>query len=125
MIEQIQEFNNHIAKFKDIFAKYIAEKSIPLDERWNAFVLAEHELKNHNTYVTTFKSLPEDFIMDDGPIQMERHETMDAVSLVERVEGVMEDNQDEYSEEALNAVTIISLKEELLALNLGSFTYDW
>ncbi len=121
MIEQITQFNQQIATFKDIFTKYIAEKSIPLNERWNAFVTANDALKNPVTYGPNFDALPEDFIIYDGVIHMDRYQTMDTCDLVERIE----EGQDCDEHEAYHKVDINALKEEILADNVGSFTNDW
>lgn len=120
MIETIVEFNKQIADLRVKFEAYIADQSIPLEDRWDAFVTAPQSLKDFDYYMPQFKSLPEDFIMYDGPIHMDRHQTMDTDDLVDNVQVLKDCNYECYQ-----GINIDALKEEILALNLGSFTYDW
>lgn len=112
--EKIKEIKAQLEALKIGFQKFIVDQSIPLDERWQAWVDAPADVKNHKGWIEHFTNLPEDFIMYDGPYHAERYETVKMLNLVERIEEA------EYMSIDLNA-----LKEEILSKNLASFTYDW
>lgn len=118
--EKIKEIKAQLESLKIGFQKFIVDQSIPLDERWQAWVDAPADVKNHCSYVQYFQSLPEDFIMYDGPYHAERYGTIKMLNLVERIEEGIECEEDEYMSINLNA-----LKEEILSKNLASFDYDW
>lgn len=121
MIKQITQFNTQIAALKDIFATYVKDTRLPLSERWDAFATANDALKNHSTYGPSFDCLPDDFIMYGGSIDMDRYQTMGTYDLVEQIE----EGRDCDDHEDFHKVDVNALKEEILAANIGSFTYDW
>lgn len=122
--------NTDFPTLKKQFEAYIEDRSVPLDERWNAFVEASNKLKNTQSWVVHFDSLPEDFIMYEGPIHADRNQTIETSEMVDSVVDYQNLVEGEYyfgnsnHREAMK-VDVVQLKEEILASNLGSFQYDW
>lgn len=120
IVEKFKQIKAQLESLKIGFQKFIVDQSVPLDERWQAWVEAPSDIKNHCSYMEYFQSLPEDFIMYDGPYHAERYKTIKMLNLVEHIERGINCEEDEYVSIDLNA-----LKEEILSKNLASFTYDW
>lgn len=129
--DKIKQINQDIEAVKQEYINYIHDESIPLSERWETFLLAPSSMKEFSSFTPSFMSLPEDFIMYEGPYHMDKGETATTKRMVESIEEKIEEVKDEnsfYEEhviEAIKKVDIIALKEEILAMNLGSFCYDW
>lgn len=115
---------------KEKFEAYIKDRAVPLDERWNAFKIADSNLKNDESWIVDFDSLPEDFIMYDGPVHADRHQIIETIDIVHRVEELQGLKKDDYGfgnrnhTEAMK-VDLNHLKEEILEMNLECFQYDW
>lgn len=115
-----------IAKLRPLFKSYIADKSIPLEERWSAFVAAPDDLKRKDFGTDMFDALPDEFIMHDGPIHADRYQTITSKFIVFRIQEVQNKPEDYYRNvETFLSVNLDELKEEILLKNLGSFTFDW
>lgn len=131
ILEQMKNIQANLATMKPDFQKYIQDKTVSLEERWNVFVNTPAEMKNNKNYNPEFNSLPADFIMYEGPIHMERGETKTGVELVENIEESIQDIKDDiyfgkaYNQKELDKVDLDKLKEEILKMNLGKFRYDW
>ena len=135
-----------------LFKRYIADQSIPLNKRWDFWLLAPSSLKDNNGYISSgrleaFRILgvdPRDAICNDGPfIYAERYQTFDMANLLERVieawteSGNEVDDDYDWGEFApddevllardfpLLSEFIVAYKEEVLRKNLESFKYDW
>ena len=63
---------------KPIFEKYIADKSIPLDERWDMFVHAPMEFRKHQNYVAIDIERYGNYTWYDT-FHVDRHETVDCI----------------------------------------------
>lgn len=114
------------------FEVYIQDQSIPLSERWEVFCITPYEMKEHDPCGPSFhNSLPRDFIMYDGPIDMDRGYTMNTIKMVEYIESALAEIAiDEYlgndrKKDLFLSINLDEIKEEILEQNLGSFTYDW
>lgn len=118
MLNTITNINKLITDAKPKFAQYISDVSIPLSTRWELFVIANEGLKDTRLCVVYFKNLPEDFIMYDGQIHAERREYIDSITIIEQTEEAKEYSRYEN-------IDVNALKEEILAMNLAGFTYDW
>lgn len=131
VLENMQKLQAKLEEIKPNFAIYIQNKAIPLDERWAVFVLAPSNLKDHEEYGPNFETLHPDFIMYDGPVHMERGQTMSTLDLIESIEESLKDLADnsycgrEWAEKLFKLVDINALKEEIMEKNLKSFNYDW
>jgi hypothetical protein len=129
--DRIEKINQDIEMVKSDYLKFIHDESIPLSERWETFLLAPSAMKETSVYTPSFISLPEDFIMYEGPYHMDKGETTTTKRMIENIEEKIQEVKDEdsfYEEhviEAIKKVDIIALKEEILAMNLDSFCYDW
>jgi hypothetical protein len=117
--EQVEDLNKQIEAIKGEFATYIADKSIPLDERWEVFMNAPANLRETSPWIQRFKGLPEDFIGYDGPVYAERHQTVDMEFILDILGEIEEYDVDP------DDIDIIAFKEDVLSKNLYSFTYDW
>lgn len=138
--DAVAQMNATVAAVKNDFEKFIVDQSIPLDERWQLWEDAPHELKDHQSWIVHFKNLHDDAVGYDGLIRhAERHETVHIDDLMESIEECF----DEYSEgppegsdehharwyrnkqKVFEEFDLNALKEEILAMNLASFEYDW
>ena len=115
ILQNVRVIKDVLAETKVYFEEYIKDTSIPLEERWEVWVEAPMALKGTDTCTSTFKGLPEGYIGCDLAFSVERYQTRSTLELVECVE--CKDNN--------LAIDIVALKEDILARNLGSFTYDW
>ena len=116
ILQNVRVIKDVLAETKVYFEEYIKDTSIPLEERWEVWVEAPMALKGTDTCCTnTFKGLPEDYIGYGFPFSVERYQTSSTLELLECVEC----NGNNL------AIDIVALKEDILARNLGSFTYDW
>lgn len=130
-LENMQRLQAKLESIKPNFEIYIQNKEIPLEERWAVFALAPSELKKHEHYGPTFHSLDSDFIMYDGPVHMERGQTMSTLDLIESIEESLKEIEDDsyygakWRRELLETVDLNALKEDIMTQNLKSFNYDW
>lgn len=130
-LENMQRLQAKLESIKPNFAVYIQNKDIPLEERWAVFALAPAELKTHEDYGPTFRSIHSDFIMYDGPVHMDRGQTMTTLDLIKDIESSLKDIEEDmycgrkWAQDMLEAVDLNALKEEIMAKNIKSFNYDW
>ncbi len=112
---------------KDMFQDYIKDQSEPLEERWTAFVEAPESLKNCDSCGGHFNSLPDDFIMYEGPIHAERYQTIYVQDIVERIQEFKKYQGTYHTRHRglFDKVDLDAFKEECLKDNWGSFVYDW
>lgn len=124
--ERINEINNLILNVMPEFAAYIANKNIPLKERWEVFKEAPSSLSNHDPFMPQF----ENFDVQNWVDGSDRYSTYNTVywideqlveSLAEYTDG--EDTQEEEFERVSKELD--PLREEILQLNLKSWTFDW
>lgn len=133
MTNQIAEFNKIAqeiqqlqAKVRPTYLSILTDKEISLEERWEFFKNAPSNFKKHGGYAPCLITLDNKDTnlswYDD--FYIERHETVDIVDIVVRLE--LQDGEGQvftYFENNPEAIDL--LKEEILRLNIGSFTYDW
>lgn len=98
---------------KKVFETFITSKELSLEDRWDLFCGAPNYLKNREPRIARFAALGSNFCYYEE-YGTERYQVVYTTGIVE----FMEDN--EYP-----SVQIQDLKEEILAKNLGSFTFDW
>lgn len=113
------------------FQKYIVDKNIPLVERWEFFVNADDNFKNHKDWIYSAKGQGMKYVMDNwfnAPEVYGRGKTIDVGSLFgdcvhngnlypeNFAYKMQKEDAQEYLESAL---------EEILKENLGSFCFDW
>lgn len=133
LLQTITHINYQISQTKPLFESAIKDTTTPLNERWELFVTANDAFKNFSGYLTSFGSLPDDTIMYDGLVHMECYQDMTTVDLVERlIESIAETDEEGFVEtysheeqEMRRNINLDKLKEEILATNIGGFTYDW
>lgn len=126
--EKLQAIKNQTESLKPDFVLYIKDQSFPLIDRWDAFVLADSRLKEHNNYGPSFTSLDRDIVGHDRVIHMARESTKDTCVLVDDIidkQLNLDDIRSDYDANLLENVDIDALKEEILAANCGSFTFDF
>lgn len=110
-----------INELKKEFKVMIVDKTIPLENRWRAFTTASAFLKDTHPWCINAKSIQHLLNQHhDGDnigqvLDCDRHSVVHASDMVNELKQFgwfkLEDE--------------IALKEELLSLNLGSWTYDW
>lgn len=131
ILEKMEKIQNSFEAMKPEFEKFIKNKTISLEERWSVFVKTPSEMKTNCSYTPEFTSLPADFIMYEGPVHMDRGETKTAIELFEGIKESLQDIEDDMycgshlNQKELYKVDLDKLKEEILEMNLGKFSYDW
>tara|TARA_R110002073_G_scaffold30422_1_gene94869 strand:- start:91 stop:480 length:390 start_codon:yes stop_codon:yes gene_type:complete len=129
MLDKINEYTKTVNILKKELEEYIVDKNIPLQERWDLWLLAPDSLKNHGDWISaasklthydatsqwrdryqtyTFEQTPWD-MLDNADVPLE--DTPDEDRLVEYLE--------EYVPEG------IEFLESVLEHNLGSYCHDW
>ena len=117
--DKVSALIKQIEEIKYEFSKYIADTSIPLEERWEVFMKAPEVLHNKDIWKTRFKGVPSDFVGNDGPLYAERHMEVDIQQYMEVLE-----NPDDYNYDPSD-VDIVAFKEDVLSRNIYSYTFDW
>lgn len=109
---------------KDVFEKFIADKSIPLNDRWVIWVNAPKSLKRHEKYIYHWVNTEfDDGVMYDGYLYWtERYSVVDIAWVFEHISEMDEDDLVRYG---ISEQMIIDEKEKILSINLGSYVYDW
>ncbi len=131
VLSRMKKVQESLEKSKLPFEQYIKNKEIPLDERWEIFILAPSEMKTHENYLTSFDSLPNDFVMYDGPIHADRGNTIETKDMIENIQESLDEissgdfYRDDYYKNKFLEVDMNAIKEEILSKNMGSFDYDW
>lgn len=120
--EAIRDFNsqldvifNKIIEVKPQFEKVIADKTIPLEDRWNLFVSAPSHMCNDRPFSQHVNINGREISWYDD-FGKDRYEHVDMVAAVEW----MEDCFDQWGTDQVN-----EMKEYILTHNLRSFTNDW
>jgi hypothetical protein len=119
-----KEIEELVAIEKMRAAAYFADQSVPLEERWSAFVEAPSYVKEDRGGMCTELDsyFGDDVVRYDGVVHVERHSSHSTVYVVLR----LEEEYDELDEVDLVERTPISvIKERILADNFGFFEYDW
>lgn len=134
-MNQYQEEKNALeakaSKLKSDFREYIADKSIPLVERWEFFCEAGDEFKNHSDWIITAKSVGLKYVMDNWFDAPEIYGRGKRVDLTERFQDCVDGGElcpENFAykmdkEEAEKC--LIEALEEILDKNIGSFCIDW
>lgn len=123
----VDMLNEQVALTKEAIQEYLTNKAIPLEDRWELFKKAKL-FQNHDSWSVTFKSLEpiggNDIFGPDGPIYADRHQEIYTIDMVSNFEHDMAKPYQEFHHK-LTRELIDNFKEEILAKNLGSFTFDW
>lgn len=125
---RVQIINEKIHALKQDFERYIADKSFPLEERWNVFLEASTDLSNNECYIQHLDSVDTVQFHDNGA-----RGQVTAEGVIEMFMGNYEldrESEGDYSprteaEWAVIKEKAIPVKEELLARNLKSWLIDW
>lgn len=129
--ERIASLNAQIKALGVEYSAFIADKSIPLEERWAAYLSAPASMKRQDNYTTHFNTLDGDFFMYDGTYHCERYQTVELTEVVTYIQEELaniEEHPEWYSARKvaeLQAIDLDAFKEEILEQNVHSFKYDW
>jgi hypothetical protein len=115
-----------IADVRSDYLSYISDTSISLAERWAVFTETPDNMKEHESCYVTFEceqqmgeiSWYDDFYLDRGNV-------ITTANMIELWRNHILDEEDEDPEDKKWTQYLDSVKEEVLARNLGSFTNDW
>lgn len=119
-----QEIKTLVAFEKLLAERYFRDQSVPLDERWAAFVAAPDYLKNGKGNICSEldEYFGEDVVMFDGVFHADRYARYETSQVVELLE-------EEYSEldevDLVERIPLKVIKEKILHENFGFFEYDW
>lgn len=112
------------------FAAVVANKSFSLSERWEVWKIAPEDLKRTATLSGAFNFL--DSLQKYTGVEwtwyddygVDRGQTVDMLRFVEVVENGS--NHQNWAKAFIDHPELIDeMKEEILQMNLGSFTLDW
>ncbi len=113
LIEKKNDLKAAASVLKERFETWLKDKSIPVDERWDLWLRAPSEIKNHSSFIEHFKFRGEEISWYD-----DFYEQKGATVMLENViESIAED------EEEIEPIN--NLKDQILERNLESFIYDW
>ncbi|AVH84965.1 hypothetical protein RsoM2USA_36 [Ralstonia phage RsoM2USA] len=129
---RISSIQKELIAIEKDFREIIKDTSIPLDERWSVFKYAPSELKHAYSWVQHF-SFEESFQEAVGTeftwydeFYAERHQTIDTFNILDHLEERRQHEGDEVSTYSWVTQDVIDkFKEEVLALAMLSFVYDW
>jgi hypothetical protein len=132
MQSKLDQYQQLLKEIKKDYQSVIIDKNIPLDERWEFFKNAPAELKQHSPYGFHLSAFPSSWNWYSD-YDCERHQTVDLFDLVSELEEDVErlaDGDDAmffYTEKVLknNPNAVSEIKEEMMRLNVSSFTFDW
>lgn len=126
LLDEIEAFKQNVNPLIPRYKAYIADKTIPLEDRMAVFRAAPYEWKDHQSWIVHFDS---EKLLEGGEIfwyddfYVERHETVDVYDfIVARLDDWLTEN--DYEPEDI-AKIMTAFKEEMLEKNLGSFVFDW
>ncbi len=117
--EKIALINHEIEVLKPDFAEYIKDRTIPLQQRWYLFSIANDRLSKNDIYLVHFEDKIGESDIENMGDSRNRGET---IYTVEWVEGLVEDMSSEFDEPDN---MLDPLREEILQKNLKSFCFDW
>lgn len=121
MNKELKEFLKVKKEFEAKARKWLKNKKVPLEERWDFFI--ESELGDHESSIVEFKNLDNDVITGDN---YNRYETIEISDLIDIVEDAKRnDPEDEYYDETMAKTNLDKLKEEILSRFIKSFQFDW
>lgn len=129
MIEAIRgKFRQMEKMVKDVrteFETVIKDTTISLDDRWKLFKQAPEELRGTDSWIwvpDTFAKYNKDW---EDLAWVERYKVINVIDRIDGYEGedliVIDGEEGIYQDPEW----ILELKEEVLRLNIGSFTFDW
>lgn len=124
LLERIIEYKNKEPDpIIEEYQQYIVDTSIPLNDRWDVFSAAPDEWKNQDSFIPHFsfeKKIP-NFSWYDV-FYKERYQTIYLSDIIEGLESNLDWHMKKFS---WTQDLVDEWKEEVLAMNLGSFIYDW
>lgn len=112
----LTDLKDSLAKLGEVIAAQLKDTSIPLDERWQAFMSLPPDTLPTQGYGKGFVHLLDDNLTLYDDFYIERHETTAYADMFERIE----DGEVEVADEAL-----AKWKEQVLASGYQAFTHDW
>lgn len=150
LVSDIKELENKMITLKPEFEVFIADKTVPLEQRWQVWLDAPDSLKNTGGWISDGRLKAFELIgyggrrgeaiaYEDGLIWAERYQTIDMVDSIEYIlesllgkfevelpEDFVWDNLDGYVELCPELHEfLVAYREELLEKNLLSFKFDW
>lgn len=118
MIEQIRSLEVLIAKAKMDFEEYITDRTKPLSERWEAFVVAPDFLKNKENYLQHYEYKGRGDVLKDFEYRCQTNHLVDIVENIQYYEDYDDKGRPDSEE-------LVKFKEWILSKNLGSYNCDW
>lgn len=130
-LEKLEELKKNTENLKSEFSQYITNKEIPLAQRWEVFIEAPYDLKNHEEYIITATSTGLKYVMDHwlGPSNYYSRGSQIYMAdlFVDCVHGdeIHPSSFDYEINKQQAEVLLTQALEEVLSNNLGGFIYDW
>lgn len=124
------ELNQKYLSVKKEFEQYIVNKNYPLLQRWNIYIKADEELKNKKRYIFSPKSKYLKYVFENSFNASEIYGRGKEIYLEKLFDEIVDTNEIyldnvNYDKTNFKKEDIENSLEEILELNLYSFTYDW
>lgn len=113
MKEKVENYLNLQNEIRIELKEYVKDKSIPLDERWELFIMCE--LGNNEPYIEHFNSFNDDELFAE--LELSRNEVVTSESIIDLLDTNI------YGEYLYT--TLDDVKEEILDKFITSFKLDW
>lgn len=109
---------------------YFADRSIPLNDRWQLFYTAGKLVGNKIYRPPRMRTVLNDFFEEEwGPLQICRHQEMNTIDMVDIFESfIVNEEYHDYESEIIEwaeATRIRDIKKEVLSMFLWSFKLDY
>lgn len=131
IIEKLADLKANTENLKVEFSQYITNKEIPLAPRWEVFIEAPHDLKNHEEYIITATSNGLKYVMDNWFGRSSSYSRGNQIYMADLFVdcvhgGEIHPSSFDYEMDTEQAEQLLTeALEEVLSNNLGSFCYDW
>lgn len=115
-------------ELKKQYLKYIQNKDLPIDDRWEIFKAAPLEFKENEPWIQSFDI--EDKIGAFPWFELWGSNRNETINLIEFIDGIEFDDETGLSDlfgidEQFSVELLNEFKEEILQKNLVSFDLDW
>ena len=127
MLDQINAVRATMEEKKKELHVLLADKSLPLEDRWNLFTKCPSDMLVHDGWIQHFKTY--DFSWYDD-FYCERRQTIYCRDMIDNIRCAIESTPCQWDKGYAeffreNPEKLDELKEEILADALHSFDYDW
>lgn len=114
ILQNVEDLNKRKIEIEQIVKRYVQDKSVPLDDRWDLFIqckMGTHSSMYENPDGINWNEIT---LIDD--FHIDKNQTCDVDWFIERSEELIEEGED---------IDIVKVKEWFLREFMLSFENDW